>query len=286
MPKIKNSGCCGSVHAKIFEIILIISFFCGVAFLTANLVLTMDIFKNIVIVFFGEIGIIALNLICLIFSIILRIWRSNGSVLKKKYSPSRIFSIIIIILIIINLLCSLGEDAIFILFYLLITQVDSFNNDKEKSVSIIPINFDLPETDSKQKTTIYKFLPLISTSLNICVQILSLVFIILLIKRIKKKSDYGVTSDILIQNMQPSSIQNQVPTSKDPNLGLTNNDDKSKRSIYKGDENQADKKAKNKKKAKASSKKINSTPDTDQIDIMNNKKKKKKKKENKKKKKI
>ena len=85
------SGCCGKTHAKIFEILLIVGFSASVAILVVNLVLTMLVFKYSDIIFFSEIGIAALNFICIIFSIILRVWRSNGSVLDLHYSSSIIF---------------------------------------------------------------------------------------------------------------------------------------------------------------------------------------------------
>ena len=42
---VKYSGCCGSTHAKVFEIILIIGFSSSIVLLTINLVLTMWFFK-------------------------------------------------------------------------------------------------------------------------------------------------------------------------------------------------------------------------------------------------
>ena len=81
--------------------------------LLVNLVLTMFIFKYSDIIFFSEIGIAALNFICIIFSIILRVWRSNGSVLDLHYSSSNAISIIILVIIILNLICSLGEDVLY-----------------------------------------------------------------------------------------------------------------------------------------------------------------------------
>ena len=59
---VKYSGCCGSTHAKVFEIILIIGFSSAIVLLTINLVLTMWFFKFAYSIFYIQIGLIALNL--------------------------------------------------------------------------------------------------------------------------------------------------------------------------------------------------------------------------------
>ena len=108
-----NQGCCPSVHAKIFEIILIIGFILPIILLIVNLVITLWCFKCSYSLFIIEIGLLVLNFICFIISIILRCWRSDGSVLKENFSSSNSAAIFNIVLVIINILASITEDVLF-----------------------------------------------------------------------------------------------------------------------------------------------------------------------------
>ena len=63
-------GCCANVHGKCFEILLIVLFTLGAIIITANLILTRWFFKHSYYLFFIEIGLIALNGLCLIFTIL------------------------------------------------------------------------------------------------------------------------------------------------------------------------------------------------------------------------
>ena len=89
--------CCGSVNAKAFEILLIIGFILSTAGLTVNFILNMCIFKYSYSIFSLEIVLMALNVFCLIFAIVLRVWRSNGSVLTTSYSSSLCLSSVILV---------------------------------------------------------------------------------------------------------------------------------------------------------------------------------------------
>ena len=109
----QNQGCCPSVHAKIFEIILIIGFILPIILLIVNLVITLWCFKCSYSLFIIEIGLLVLNFICFIISIILRCWRSDGSVLKENFSSSNSAAIFNIVLVIINILASITEDVLF-----------------------------------------------------------------------------------------------------------------------------------------------------------------------------
>ena len=111
--KNRNKGCCPSVHAKTFEIILIIGFILSIIILIVNLVLSLWCFKYSYALFIIEIGLIALNFISIILSIILRVWRSDGSVLNKNFSSSNSVAIFNIVLVIINLLASIAEEVLF-----------------------------------------------------------------------------------------------------------------------------------------------------------------------------
>ena len=277
-----NPGCFGKVHAKIFEIILIVGFICGTVFLTVNFVFTMFSFINSYYLFCIEIGLMFLNVISLVFSIILRVFRSNGSVLNKNYTSSHCISIILLFLIIINLLGSVCEDVLYFFIFSALFMESNNNTISEFSTKImnnigdhkIKSFFD----DDKTEKTLLKFVPWICFNLNAVIQILALIVIIFLSKRIKHKSDYGISSSLLTQNMQPSSIQNPNATNKNSGMGLTNNKKKKKQNIFAGDEtNVKKKKSKKKSKDKSPKKEPNSNPESDQIEIMDERRVKKKK---------
>lgn len=299
MNRINNQiGFCGKVHAKIFEIILIVGFTFGDIVLAINFALNMWFFKQSYYILYIEIGLLALNFFSIIFSIILRVFRSNGSVLNDKYTCSHCISIIILFLVIINFLGSLGEDALFYFVFSYIKFIEGDHHDEisDSQIKILEIfekimnNIDeeedrrrLSDDDEekeKRKLNILKILPWISFSLNAFIQILALVFIILLIKRIKHKSDYGIALGILTQNGQGSSIQNQMATNRNSGIGLADNN------IYKGKKTKTNKKkSKQKKAAKSPRNNMISSPESDQVEInkkgKRNKKGKKKKNKNK-----
>lgn len=279
-----NTGCCGSIHAKSIEIFLIIAFSFGIIAITINLVLTLWIFKYSYYLFIIEILLIALNVFSLIFAIILRVWRSQGLAMDQKYSCSHCMSIIILFLVIINLLGSLGEDALFYFVYA-VSFTENFNNLKIFEIYEKIMNNSNENDDSKpifSDINIYKIVPWVCINANSFIQILALIFNILLKQRIKHKSDYGISSLLLTQHL-PNSSQSQRANDRNTVINLSDNKkgDKKKgkknkkKNIYSGDENK-DKKKKNKKQ-KSPEKEQNSNPDTDQIKIMDERKKKKKK---------
>ena len=115
-----------SINPKIFEIILIVGFILGIASLSLNFFLTLWLFKGSYYLFILEIVLLALNLFCVIFSIIL--------IVMGKKSSSFCICILIIILIIINIICSIGEDIIFYFVYSifkLVDKIDEVEEDKE-----------------------------------------------------------------------------------------------------------------------------------------------------------
>ena len=123
--KDSESGCFDSIEAKSFEIILIIGFFLGEAALVVNLVLTLWCFKHSLFLFITEIGLGGLNVVNIILAIILRIWRSDGSVFKSNLSSSKTITIISLVILIINFLGSAGED---VLFYFLTSYLNLFKD--------------------------------------------------------------------------------------------------------------------------------------------------------------
>ena len=115
-----NIGCCGSVHGKTFEILLIVTFILTEIILVVNLILTMWEFKLSHYLFIIEICLIVLNGLCVIFAIILRCWRSDGSVLNTNYSSSYCISVFIIILVVLNFLGSVAEEVLFYFLYYIV----------------------------------------------------------------------------------------------------------------------------------------------------------------------
>ena len=109
----KNEGCCPSLHAKILEIILINGFALGFVLLTVNLIILLWCIKRSYPLLIIGIRLIALNAISLVLSIILRAWRSNGSVFNTKFLSSYCLAIINFVLVIINLLSSITEEVLF-----------------------------------------------------------------------------------------------------------------------------------------------------------------------------
>ena len=109
----KNEDCCPSLHAKILEIILIIGFTLAFVSLTVNLIILLWCIKRSYPLLIIGIRLIALNAISLVLSIILRAWRSNGSVFNTKFLSSYCLAIINFVLVIINLLSSITEEVLF-----------------------------------------------------------------------------------------------------------------------------------------------------------------------------
>ena len=272
-------GCCRKTHAKIFEIILIFGFIISISLLTINLILTRWFFKSSYYLFIIEIGLLSINFISLIFTIILRVWRSNRSVFKQHYSTSLVFSILILILIIINILCSIAEDVLFYFIYYSISLSDNVKgHDKSQKIRKIVDNI-MNNKKSKgdsykglkddKKIQILKVIPWIAINVNTFIQILSLIFIIFILKRIKIKSNYGINP------FNKSSLRNQIGSNK--HLGFF---DSNKNNNNKGKKLKKGKKEKNGKFDKKNN--IFTTPNSDQLGI--NKKNKNKKKLNRKKK--
>ena len=115
-----GSGCCPGAHAKVFEIVLIFGLLSTIVLLIIYICLTIWLFKYSTSILAIEIVVLILNVFCFIFSIILRILRSNESVFNNCYGGSMCMSIFSIILLIINFLCSVAEE---VLCYYIITFV-------------------------------------------------------------------------------------------------------------------------------------------------------------------
>jgi hypothetical protein len=228
--KDNESGCFDGIEAKIFEIILIVGFFLGVAALVVNLVLTLWCFKHSLYLFITEIGLAGLNVVNIILAVILRIWRSNGSVFKSNLSLSKIITIISLVILIINFLGSAGED---VLFYFLTSYLNLFKDinfnelgrvqeepepegDLDGDYKLILSGIDVPKIEQKRKNfhkimkkklteeqeysiiikfnekkKLFSLLPWITINFNALIQILMGIVIFILMNRINIKSDFG-----------------------------------------------------------------------------------------------
>lgn len=277
--------CCGSVNAKAFEILLIIGFILSTAGLTVNFILNMYIFKYSYSIFSLEIVLMALNVFCLIFAIVLRVWRSNGSVLTTSYSSSLCLSSIILVFSIISLLGSGALDGLFYYTIDFLNKIDDqetlqkrfdiykliFNKNKEMSKDN---NCDI--SDDKTKLKILKLAPWISINLNAFVQVLSIFFLCIIRQRIKFKSDVGSSQSVPTQTAQPLTNRMDSQRNSGTNLGLSNNNMKNS-NIYEGETKIKNTYKKKKKKDNKNNEKEKDVPESDDIEIVGKKKKKKKK---------
>ena len=275
--------CCGSVHAKIFEILLIIGYILSIGGLAVNIVLTMYCFKYSYSIFFIEIGLAALNLVCLIFLIILRVWRSNGSVQTINNSGSLCLSSVILVFSIIILLGSGAEDGLFYYtipfltgdIYKEISDNNVLLNRQNIFEKIFNKNEDMNDDDNyadiqdnKSKLQILRLLPWISINFNALIQALSIFFICIIRQRIKFKTDLGssqVVQTQVAQELNPNKTNSQ--RNSGTNLGLSNNNG----NIY-----EDIKLKKPRKKKKKHDEKENGLGNSDNIDIVGQKKGKKK----------
>lgn len=282
--------CCGSVNAKAFEILLIIGFILSTAGLTVNFILNMYIFKYSYSIFSLEIVLMALNVFCLIFAIVLRVWRSNGSVLTTSYSSSLCLSSVILVFSIISLL---GSGALDGLFYYTIDYLTGDIFDKiddpetlQKRDDIYKLIFNKNEdmskdnncdiSDDKTKLKILKLLPWISINVNAFVQVLSIFFLCIIRQRIKFKSDVGSSQSVPTQTAQPLTNRMDSQRNSGTNLGLSNNNMKNS-NIYEGETKIKNTYKKKKKKDNKNNEKEKDVPESDDVEIVDKKKKKKKK---------
>ena len=275
---------CGSVHAKIFEILLIVGYILSIVGLVVNLVLTMYCFKYSYSIFSLEICLAALNIFCLIFAILLRVWRSNGSVNTTLNSASLTLSSVILVLAIIILLGSGAEDGLFyytISYLTLDILKEGLSEQESKDRSEIfqkifnkygDMGKDVWDKirNHKSKTQIIRLLPWISINFNALIQALSIFFIIIIRQRIKYKTDLEssqVVQTQVAQELNPN--RTNLQRNSGTNLALSNNN----ANIY---EDINLKKPKKRRKSKEI--KENGVDNSDNVDIVGKKKGKKKKK--------
>ena len=226
-----RQGCFGNMHAKIFEIILIVAFIISIILLIINFAITFWVFKLCYALLLIEIGLLISNALSLIFSIILRIWRSNKSVIDKNLSSSLCIANFSIFLVIINILLSIAVDILFYFIYsyfgFCLKILESEDPDDElyekfeenleimKKIMVNDFNdklFDEDEEDVNENINKIKTLRIVAwipLNINIIIQAISLLFIFILIRRIRSKSDYGLPQIMNNQSVQKRILGNQ-----------------------------------------------------------------------------
>ena len=143
----RTEGCFPSNHAKIFEVILIIGFLLANILLIINLILLFWCIKLSYPLLIIKIRLIALNAICLILSIILRVWRSDDSVFNTKLLSSYCVAIINLVLVIINLLSSITEEVLFSFVIYILT----FDLNDKKNYAVVYILDSMDEDSTKEE---------------------------------------------------------------------------------------------------------------------------------------
>ena len=230
-----------NIHAKVLEIILIVGFLLCIISLITNFVFTLWCFKLSYILLIIEIWLLALNAFTFICSIILRKWRSDGSVIYKNFSSSLCISSFNIFLIITNILLSLIEDILFYFIYFFFDfqlrkfekNEDVSDNNSIKSIEKIMKKFmnnnnygvkffenDKDINHSINKIKMIRILPWVAININILIQIMTIIILSLLIKRIKLQSNFGFQQIKNNQSVRSGMLDNQN------NLAISNNESK------------------------------------------------------------
>ena len=284
--KYENKGCCPNSHAKCFEIILIIGFILSIAILIVNLILNLWCFKASDVILAFNIIPIGLNGISAILSIILRLWRSDDSVFKNNFSSSSSVAYLLLVVVIINLLSSITEEVLYSFIYNFFYYDKKMeelaeNGNSDESISdkiykkfednrkilkkLVTKDIDIGTRDPdkrENKQKILEILPWIALNFNNLIQFIMIIFIVILIGRIKLKNHFGFPQD-----------------------------DKNQSANYKiNDNGEIDEKSKKKKRKKKKDKEVDgldaSIAGSDATKLKSKKKKNKKKKSSSKKKEI
>ena len=210
----QSCTCMDSFHAKTIEIILIICFSGSIILFSIAIVVGQWAIISYII-FYIFISLLLLSVVEVVFSILIRIWRANNSILNTNYSKSLCFSKLLYLIIIISFLCSCIQ-FIFISW--------SIDKDKKSKIGIKRRLYNTHANDAnitKTKNGISKeskeySLAILSITYNIVAQCFMSFFLCHLIKRIKGKTTYGEgsTPHINVQrNIEPNPVEfnpNQV----------------------------------------------------------------------------
>jgi len=251
---INDKGCCPNTNAKKFEIILIVGFILALILLIINFGITFWFFKFSNSLLIIEIVLLALNVLSIILTTILTVWRRNRSIFDTNLWSSIVVVIFNLEIVIINFLLSIVEEVLFSFVFKFIiynyykydppdSEPDDDTDDSEEyngtrrylktlspeDIKKITKNFCRimdkfekdgdgncqPDDYDNRKDTLKKFniiriLPWIAFNFNILVQIISFIFIIILMGRIKRQSDFGFP------------LNDQILTSSNRKLGKRN----------------------------------------------------------------
>jgi len=175
----RGNSCYDKFHAKTFEILLIIFFSLSDLLVFIGLIIGEGS-KKYSIILYNFILLLSISLIGLFLSILLRVFRSNGSVLTSKYGLSLCFTRFIFVLIALNMIDSIVQDAF----------IGAFT----------------PNEENKYEPEI---IPIVFISINFLVNHLMIYFNYHLSNRIQLKLEYG---ERLYPNLQQEQNipQNQI----------------------------------------------------------------------------
>ena len=220
----EDPGCFPDTHAQCFEIALIICFAISCVLLIVNTILTLWFFKSNYVLLILEIILITLNIISIILSVILRLWRSDGSVFKKNFSSSKCVSCLLLVLIIINEILTILEE---VLFYL-----KTNGSDSNTVLSIVKIidkakkkGYDVKSNDSKKKILILKYLPWVAFVFNNVIQLIMLFLDCFLKRRIQLKSHLGFPKRNKSKSSQSKMLGSTKKKRKSSSLFTSNETD-------------------------------------------------------------
>ena len=208
------------------------------------MILNLWYFKGSTFLLIFEIVPIAFNAFNIILSIILRMWRSDNSVLKKNFSSSSNVSCFLLVLIIINLLSTITEVVLYSFVYNQYHLADEMKNyfkvcakknncslneykkleeKYEKLGKILEKIINNPkkisddfkdEKEEEKKNNILKLLPWIAFCFNLFIQLLMAIFDIILMGRIKIKNHFGFPKDDNNQSAKNKIIDDDINEKK------------------------------------------------------------------------
>ena len=204
-----DSGFFPNTDAKKFEIILIAGFVLTFIILIINFGFTLWFFKFSNSLFIIEIVLLALNVLSIILTIILRVWRNNRSIFDTNLWSSIVVVIFNLVIVIINFLLSIVEEVLFSFVFEYISysiaksakdywktlspeDLEKMNENYHRIMDKLENAKDVKDSLKKDlKKNTLRILPWIAFNFNILVQFIMFIIIIILMGRIKRQSDFG-----------------------------------------------------------------------------------------------
>ena len=213
-------SCCDAFHAKTIELLLIIGF-AGSVLLISIAIIVGEWAQISYIIFSIFVVLLLLSGVGTLFSILIRIYRANDSILTTNYSKSLCLSKLIYLIIFISLLLAIIQD-IFVSW-----AVDPDKKSKlniKKDISHIHEGNNKDPKQSKQYS-----LAMTSITYNEFAQSILALFLYHLIQRIRDKETYGPSLRPHVEEQRNVEVNpigfnpNQVDGSSERNSNLNSN---------------------------------------------------------------